>query len=81
MREDPDNHRRLFDRGDDLKLAAALQAVFEVDTEHASEQGVPSPSPPTRQALLSCTAPSRLSRLLAIAARVMVRHRRSSSVR
>jgi hypothetical protein len=32
MREDPDDHRRLLDGGDDLQLAAALRAVFEGDT-------------------------------------------------
>ena len=26
MREDPDNHRRFLDGGDDLQLAAALRA-------------------------------------------------------
>ena len=41
MREYPDNHRRLFDGGDDLKVAAALRAVFEVDSEHALEQARP----------------------------------------
>jgi len=38
MREDPDYHRKLLDGGDDLQLAAALRAVFEVDIEHALEQ-------------------------------------------
>ena len=37
MREDPDNHRRLFDGGDDPELAATLRAVFEVDIENALE--------------------------------------------
>ena len=41
MREDPDNHRRLFDRGDDLQLAATLRAVFQVDSENAPEQARP----------------------------------------
>ena len=41
MREDPDNHRQLFDGGDDLKLAATLRAVFEVDSENAPEQARP----------------------------------------
>ena len=36
MREDPDNHRRLLDGGDDLHLAAALRAVFEDDIEYAA---------------------------------------------
>ncbi len=37
MREYPDNHRRLFDGGDDLEVAATLRAVFEVDSENALE--------------------------------------------
>ena len=41
MREDPDNHRRLFDRGDDLQLATTLRAVFEVQVEDAPEQARP----------------------------------------
>ena len=41
MREYPDNHRRFFDRGDDLQVAATLRAVFEVDIEHALEQTRP----------------------------------------
>jgi hypothetical protein len=34
MREYSDNHRRLFDGGDDLQGAATLRAVFEVDSEN-----------------------------------------------
>ena len=41
MREYPDNHRRFFDRGDDLQVAATLRAVFAVDIEHAPEQTRP----------------------------------------
>jgi hypothetical protein len=41
MREDPDNHRRLLDGGDDPELPATLRAVFEVDIEHAPEQARP----------------------------------------
>ena len=41
MREDPDNHRRLLDGGDDLQLATALRAVFEVQVENALEQEGP----------------------------------------
>ena len=41
MREYPDNHRRLFDDGDDLQGTATLRAVFEVDIEHALEQARP----------------------------------------
>ena len=35
MREDLDHHRRLFDGGDHLEVAATGRAVFEVDIEHA----------------------------------------------
>ena len=38
VREYPDNHRRLFNCGDDPEFAATLQAVFEFDLEHALEQ-------------------------------------------
>ncbi len=41
MRKYPDNHRRLFDDGDDLQGTATLRAVFEVDIEHALEQARP----------------------------------------
>jgi len=41
VRAYPDNHRRLFDGGNDLELAATLRAVFEVDIEHALEQARP----------------------------------------
>ena len=41
MREYPDNHRRLFDGGDDLQGAATLRAVFDVDSENALEQTRP----------------------------------------
>ena len=41
MREDLDYHRRLFDGGDDLQLAATLRAAFDVDVEHALEQARP----------------------------------------
>ena len=41
MREYPDNHRRLFDRGDDLQLATTLRAVFKVQVEDALEQACP----------------------------------------
>ena len=33
MAEDFDNHRRIFDGGDDLQGAAAVRAVFDVDVE------------------------------------------------
>jgi hypothetical protein len=33
MAEDLDNHRRIFDGGDDLQGAAAVGAVFHVDIE------------------------------------------------
>jgi len=35
MREDPDNHGRLFDGGDDLQLAAAVRAMLDVEIEDA----------------------------------------------
>jgi hypothetical protein len=38
--EDLLDHRLLQDRRDDLRLAAAARAVFEVDLEHALEQSV-----------------------------------------
>jgi len=37
MREDPDYHRRLFDGGDDLQLAATLWAVFDITRSIALE--------------------------------------------
>ena len=33
MGEDFDNHRRIFDGGDALEVAAAVRAVFDVDVE------------------------------------------------
>ncbi len=33
MAEDFDNHRRIFDRGDDLQGAAAIRAVLHVDVD------------------------------------------------
>ena len=41
MREYPDNHRRLFNGGDDLQVAGALRAVFDVDIEIALEKTRP----------------------------------------
>ena len=38
MAEDLDDHRRVFDRGDDLQGAAAVRAVFDVDVEDPFEQ-------------------------------------------
>ena len=38
MGEDSDNHRRIFDCGDDLQGATALWAVFDADIEDAFEQ-------------------------------------------
>ena len=38
MREDFGDHCRIFDGGDDLKVATTLRAVFEVDSENAFEQ-------------------------------------------
>ena len=33
MGEDFDNHRRIFDRGNDLQGSAVVRAVFDVDVE------------------------------------------------
>jgi hypothetical protein len=33
MAEDLDDHRRIFNRGDDLQGTAAVGAVFDVDIE------------------------------------------------
>ena len=41
MAEDFDNHRRIFDRGDDLQGAAAVGAVLHVDIEDPFEQSRP----------------------------------------
>src|SRR5262245_53887634 len=41
MAEDLDDHRRIFDRGDDLQGAAAVRAVFDVDVEDPFEQPGP----------------------------------------
>jgi hypothetical protein len=41
MAEDFDNHRRIFDRGDDLQGAAAIRAVLHVDVEDPFEQPGP----------------------------------------
>jgi hypothetical protein len=38
MGEDFDNHRWVFDGGDDLQAAAAVRAVFDVDVEDPFEQ-------------------------------------------
>ena len=49
MAEDFDNHRRIFDGGDDLQAAAAVRAVFDVDVEDPFEQ--PGPTHARRRAL------------------------------
>ena len=41
MAEDLDDHRRIFDGGDDLQGAAAVRAVFDVDVEDPFEQPGP----------------------------------------
>jgi hypothetical protein len=41
MPEDLDDHRRIFDGGDDLQSAAAVRAVFDVDVEDPFEQPGP----------------------------------------
>jgi len=42
MGEDPEDHWRIFDGGDDLQGAAAVRAVVDVDTVDPVEQ----PGPP-----------------------------------
>jgi hypothetical protein len=37
MREDPDDHGGLFDGGDDLKGAATIRAMLDVNVEDARE--------------------------------------------
>jgi hypothetical protein len=37
MAEDFDDHRWIFDRGDDFQGAAAVRAVFDVDVEDPFE--------------------------------------------
>ena len=49
MGEDFDNHRRIFDGGDDLQAAAAVRAVFDVDVEDPFEQ--PGPANARRRAM------------------------------
>ena len=44
MREDPDNHRRLFDRGDDLQLAAIEEPAVIVKI--LTHLGLPARAPP-----------------------------------
>ena len=41
MAEDLVDHRRIFNRGDDLQDAAAVGAVFNVDVEDPFEQSGP----------------------------------------
>ena len=41
VREDLGNHRRIFDRGDDLQAAPTLWAVINIDIEYAFEQARP----------------------------------------
>src|SRR5215468_8916355 len=47
--EDLDDHRRIFDGGDDLQSAAAVGAVFDVDVKDPFEQ--PGPTHARRRAL------------------------------
>jgi hypothetical protein len=49
MAEDLDDHRRIFDGGDDLQSAATVGAVFYVDVEDVFEQ--PGPADARRSAL------------------------------
>jgi len=41
MGEDPEDHWRIFDGGDDLQCAATVRAVFDVDIEDPFEQPGP----------------------------------------
>jgi hypothetical protein len=41
MAEDLDDHRRIFNRGDDLQGAATVGAVFDVDVEDSFKQPRP----------------------------------------
>ena len=52
MAEDFDNHRRIFDRSDDLQSAAAVRAVFDVNVEDPFEQSGPTHA--RRRALRVC---------------------------
>ena len=40
MAEDFDDHRRIFDRGDDLQSAAAVRVVFDVDVDLSGANAV-----------------------------------------
>ena len=40
MAEDFDDHRRIFDRGDDLQTAAAVRVVFDVDVDLSGANAV-----------------------------------------
>ena len=46
MAEDLDDHRRIFNRGDDLQGAAAVGAVFDADVEDPFEQPGPAHARP-----------------------------------
>ena len=49
MGEDFDNHRRIFDSGDDLQGTAAVRALFDVDVEDPFEK--PGPTHARRRTL------------------------------
>src|SRR5918999_519055 len=49
MAEDFDNHRRIFDRCDDLQGSAAVRALFDVDVEDPFEK--PGPTHARRRTL------------------------------
>ncbi len=49
MSKEPDNHRRILDRGDDLQGAGAVRAVIEIDIEDPFEE--PGPTQARRRAL------------------------------
>jgi len=49
MREDLGDHRRIFDRGDDLQVPATVLAVFDIEVEDALEK--PRPTHERRHAM------------------------------
>jgi len=55
MTEDFDNHRRIFDRGNELQGSAAVRAVFDVDVEDPFKQSRPTDAPrrPLRVSVLA----------------------------
>jgi hypothetical protein len=50
MGEDPEDHWRIFDGGDDLQGAGAVRAVVDVDIEDPFEQPGPTDARPAHPA-------------------------------